>query len=54
VGRPGLRPNEIERLRERLCDVAMRTFAEDGYGAGTLRGLAERLGCSHAWTCPRR
>ena len=26
----------------------MRTFAEEGYEAVTLRGLAEKLGCSHA------
>jgi len=26
----------------------MRTFADEGYEAVTLRGLAEKLGCSHA------
>jgi len=48
MARPSLRPDEIESFRERLCDVAMRTFAEEGYEAVTLRGLAEKLGCSHA------
>jgi AcrR family transcriptional regulator len=48
VARPSLRPDEIESFRERLCDVAMETFAEEGYAAVTLRGLAEKLGCSHA------
>jgi len=48
VARPSLRPEEIESFRERLCDVAMQTFAEEGYEAVTLRGLAEKLGCSHA------
>jgi AcrR family transcriptional regulator len=48
VARPSLRPDEIESFRERLCDAAMRMFAEEGYEAVTLRGLAEKLGCSHA------
>jgi AcrR family transcriptional regulator len=48
VARPSLRPDEIESFRERLCEVAMQTFADDGYEAVTLRGLAEKLGCSHA------
>jgi len=48
VARPSLRPDEIESFRERLCDAAMETFAEEGYEAVTLRGLAEKLGCSHA------
>ena len=48
MARPSLRPEEIESFRERLCDVAMRMFAEEGYEAVTLRGLAEKLGCSHA------
>jgi AcrR family transcriptional regulator len=48
VARPSLRPEQIESFRERLCDVAMETFAEQGYEAVTLRGLAEQLGCSHA------
>jgi AcrR family transcriptional regulator len=48
VARPSLRPDEIESFRERLCDAAMETFAEQGYEAVTLRGLAEKLGCSHA------
>ena len=48
MARPSLRPDEIESFRERLCDAAMETFAEEGYEAVTLRGLAEKLGCSHA------
>ena len=48
MARPSLRPDEIESFRERLCDAAMETFADEGYEAVTLRGLAEKLGCSHA------
>ena len=48
MARPSLRPDEIESFRERLCDAAMETFAEQGDEAVTLRGLAEKLGCSHA------
>ncbi len=48
MARPSLRPDEIESFRERLCDVAMETFAREGYEAVTLRALAEKLGCSHA------
>jgi AcrR family transcriptional regulator len=48
VARPSLRPDEIESFRERLCEVAMQTFADEGYQAVTLRGLAGKLGCSHA------
>ena len=48
MARPSLRPDEIESFRERLCDAAMQTFAEQGYDAVTLRALAEKLGCSHA------
>ena len=48
MARPSLRPEEIESFRERLCDAAMETFAEEGYEAVTLRALAEKLGCSHA------
>jgi AcrR family transcriptional regulator len=48
VARPTLAPEEVERFRQRLCEVALRRFAEDGYDAVTLRGLASELGCSYA------
>jgi AcrR family transcriptional regulator len=48
MARPALRPDEIESFRARLCEVAMQTFADEGYQAVTLRALAEKLGCSHA------
>jgi AcrR family transcriptional regulator len=48
MARPALRPDEIESFKARLCAAAMQMFADEGYEAVTLRGLAEKLGCSHA------
>jgi len=48
MARPALRPDEIESFRARLCETAMRMFADEGYEAVTMRALAEKLGCSHA------
>ena len=48
MARPALQPEEVADFRERLCEVAMRLFAERGYGAVTLRTLAAELGCSYA------
>lgn len=48
MARPTLDAEEVERFRTRLCEVALRRFAEDGYKAVTLRGLANDLGCSYA------
>jgi AcrR family transcriptional regulator len=46
VARTPLSPQEIDRFRERLCRIATRRFAEQGYAGVTLRGLATELGCS--------
>jgi AcrR family transcriptional regulator len=48
VARPALTADAIAAFRDRLCELALRRFAEDGYGAVTLRGLARELGVSHA------
>jgi AcrR family transcriptional regulator len=48
VARPALSETAIAAFRERLVELALRRFAEDGYGAVTLRGLARQLGVSHA------
>jgi AcrR family transcriptional regulator len=48
VARPTLQPAAVEEFRERLCETAMRLFAERGFDAVTLRGLAAELGCSYA------
>ena len=48
MGRPSLGPEEVERFRGRLCDLALRRFAEDGYDAVSFRKLARDLGCSYA------
>jgi AcrR family transcriptional regulator len=48
VARPALSEAAIVAFRERLVDQALRRFAEEGYGAVTLRGLARELGVSHA------
>lgn len=46
MARPALRQDEIDRFRERLCRVATRRFAKQGYAGVSLRGLAGELGCS--------
>jgi AcrR family transcriptional regulator len=48
VARPALSAVAIAAFRERLVERALRRFAEDGYGAVTLRGLGRELGVSHA------
>jgi len=47
VARPALTEHAIASFRERMCELALRRFAEDGYAAVTLRGLARELGVSH-------
>ncbi len=45
VGRPRTNPSPIERLpREEVVAVASRLFAEQGFGATTMREIAERSG----------
>lgn len=46
MARPALSQTEIDRFRERLCRVATRRFARQGYAGVSLRGLAGELGCS--------
>jgi len=48
MARPPLQPIEVERFRQRLCEVALQRFAEDGFAGVTLRALARDLGCSYA------
>ena len=48
MGRPALRDDEIQEFRDEICDVALRLFAENGFESVTMRGLAERVGCSPA------
>jgi AcrR family transcriptional regulator len=48
MARPSLRPEEVERFRQRLCARALQRIAERGYGGVTLRGLARDMGCSYA------
>src|SRR5262245_32753401 len=35
-------------LRKTILDAAREAFARDGYEGVSMRGLAERIGCSHA------
>ena len=48
MGRPALDSEAVADVRERVCEVALRRFAEDGYRAVTLRGIAREMGRSHA------
>jgi AcrR family transcriptional regulator len=48
VARPALTDSAIQAFRERLCVLAERRFAEDGFAGVSLRGLARELGVSHA------
>jgi AcrR family transcriptional regulator len=48
VARPALSEAAIAAFRDRLSALALRRFAEEGYRAVTLRGLARELGVSHA------
>jgi AcrR family transcriptional regulator len=46
--RPALSDRAISEFRERLVTRAQHRFAEDGFAAVSLRGLARELGVSHA------
>jgi AcrR family transcriptional regulator len=46
--RPALRPEELERFRRELCELALRRFADRGYEGVSVRALSRELGCSHA------
>jgi AcrR family transcriptional regulator len=48
MGRPALDDEAISAFRDRLCEVALAQFAELGYRAVSLRGIARALGVSHA------
>jgi AcrR family transcriptional regulator len=48
MARPALTESAISAFRERLCELALRRFAEVGFSAVTLRGLARELDVSHA------
>jgi AcrR family transcriptional regulator len=46
MGRHALQPDEISEFRSRLCDAALRLFADHGYDGFTLRALGLALECS--------
>lgn len=46
MARPSLTEQEIADFREKLCEIAARRFAEEGFAGVSLRGLAQELGCS--------
>lgn len=48
MARPALSEAVVAAFRDRLSDLALRRFAEEGYRAVTLRALARELGVSHA------
>lgn len=41
-----LTPEEVETARRRICDVAMRLFAREGYRQVSMRAIATELGWS--------
>ncbi len=47
-----LSPSDVLQFRQRLCDLALKAFAEHGVEGMTLRGLAAAAGCSR--TTPYR
>lgn len=47
-----LSPTEVLQFRQRLCDLALKAFAEQGVEGMSLRGLAAAAGCSR--TTPYR
>jgi len=47
-----LTPNDVLQFRQRLCDLALKAFAEQGLEGMSLRGLAAAAGCSR--TTPYR
>jgi AcrR family transcriptional regulator len=44
--RTSLKAHEVQAFRERICQAATHLFAENGYGAVTLRAIAAEVGCS--------
>ena len=47
-----LTPSDVLQFRQRLCDLALKAFAEHGVEGISLRGLAAAAGCSR--TTPYR
>jgi AcrR family transcriptional regulator len=47
-----LTPKDVLQFRQRLCDLALKAFAEQGVEGMSLRGLAAAAGCSR--TTPYR
>lgn len=47
-----LTPSDVLQFRQRLCDLALKAFAEQGVEGVSLRGLAAAAGCSR--TTPYR
>ena len=47
-----LTPSDVLQFRQRLCDLALKAFAEQGVEGMSLRGLAAAAGCSR--TTPYR
>jgi len=47
-----LTPHDVLEFRQRLCDLALKAFAEQGVEGMSLRGLAAAAGCSR--TTPYR
>lgn len=47
-----LSPTDVLQFRQRLCDLALKAFAEQGVEGMSLRGLAAAAGCSR--TTPYR
>ena len=43
-----LTPNDVLQFRQRLCDLALKAFAEQGVEGMSLRGLAAAAGCSRS------
>ena len=48
MARPVLDESRVREFRDRLCEAALRLFAERGFEAVTLRALAAELDCSYA------
>lgn len=48
VSRPQLQADEIDEFRRKLCEAALRKFAQAGYADFTIKQLADDLGCSIA------
>lgn len=52
MARSKLKKCDIDKFRERVCDVALALFAEHGREGVSLRALTRAMGCSH--TTPYR